>query len=243
MLRFIDSQTKGTTVANADTIGAALKTAAEIIAAVTTVVGAAGGLQKAVQPVMESNEGKAAVAKGKQAVGGILQKAATAKGAVGEIAGKAASAKSSYDDARAAKKEEKELAKQLKKAKQIILESASQSITYKDFSKQREEDGAAAIALARGLYGGSGCFVIATYTALDFDKDLTDYLNIYVGQGENLGEAIERACSREGDPDVYADVKYKQNVRIYSYPCVPNELDEKYAALQGIFYTQTSKAE
>lgn len=224
-------------------VGAGLKTAAQIIGAVTTVVGAAGDLQEIVQTVMESDEGKAAVAKGKQAVNDILQKAATAKGAVGGIAGKAANAKSSFDDARAAKKEEKELAKQLKKAKQIVLESASQSVTYKDFSKRREEDGAAAIALARGLYGGAGCFVIATYAALDFDKDLTDYLNIYVGQGENLGEAIEHACSREGDPDVYADVKYKQNVRIYSYPCVSNELDEKYAALQGIFYSQTSKTE
>lgn len=224
-------------------VGAGLKTAAQIIGAVTTVVGAAGDLQEIVQPVMESDEGKAAVAKGKQAVNDILQKAATAKGAVGGIAGKAANAKSSFDGARAAKKEEKELAKQLKKAKQIVLESASQSVTYKDFSKRREEDGAAAIALARGLYGGAGCFVIATYAALDFDKDLTDYLNIYVGQGENLGEAIEHACSREGDPDVYADVKYKQNVRIYSYPCVSNELDEKYAALQGIFYSQTSKTE
>lgn len=224
-------------------VGAGLKTAAQIIGAVTTVVGAAGDLQEIVQPVMESDEGKAAVAKGKQAVNDILQKAATAKGAVGGIAGKAANAKSSFDDARAARKEEKELAKQLKKAKQIVLESASQSVTYKDFSKRREEDGAAAIALARGLYGGAGCFVIATYAALDFDKDLTDYLNIYVGQGENLGEAIEHACSREGDPDVYADVKYKQNVRIYSYPCVSNELDEKYAALQGIFYSQTSKTE
>lgn len=224
-------------------VGAGLKTAAQIIGAVTTVVGAAGDLQEIVQPVMESDEGKAAVAKGKQAVNDILQKAATAKGAVGGIAGKAANAKSSFDDARAAKKEEKELAKQLKKAKQIVLESASQSVKYKDFSKRREEDGAAAIALARGLYGGAGCFVIATYAALDFDKNLTDYLNIYVGQGENLGEAIEHACSREGDPDVYADVKYKQNVRIYSYPCVSNELDEKYAALQGIFYSQTSKTE
>ena len=224
-------------------VGAGLKTAAQIIGAVTTVVGAAGDLQEIVQPVMESDEGKAAVAKGKQAVNDILQKAATAKGAVGGIAGKAANAKSSFDDARAAKKEEKELAKQLKKAKKIVLERASQSVTYKDFSKRREEDGAAAIALARGLYGGAGCFVIATYAALDFDKDLTDYLNIYVGQGENLGEAIEHACSREGDPDVYADVKYKQNVRIYSYPCVSNELDEKYAALQGIFYSQTSKTE
>lgn len=220
-----------------------LKTAAQIITAVTTIVGAAGGLQEAVQPVMDSEEGKAAVEKGKRAVSEILQKAATAKDTVSEIASKAASAKNSYEDARIAKREEKAFAKQLKEARQIVLQSASQSISHKDFIKHRKENGVAAVALAAGLYGGAGCFIIATYAALDFDKDLTDYLNIYVGQGENLGEAIERACSREGDPDVYADVKYKQNVRIYSYPCVPNELDEKYAALQGIFYTQTSKAE
>lgn len=222
-------------MANIAGIGKALKTTAEIIGAVTTVVGAAGSLQEAVQPAMDSDDTKAALAKGKKAFDGLLQKAAGAKESVGAIASKAASAKETFDDVQQAKKEKKELAKQLKQARQVVLESASQSVTYKEFARHRGTAGAAATALTAGLYSGAGCFVFATYSALDFDNDLTDYSYAYVGKGAVLGEAIEHASSRGGDPDVYADVKYKQNVHVYSYACAPTELEDKYNALCALF--------
>lgn len=198
-----------------------IKTTAQIVAAVTTVIGSAGALKEAVQPVLDSDEGQAAIDKSKDTVVGLKQKAVAAM--------------DKHGLARAAKKEAKELAKQLKSARQVILEGASQTTTYKDFLKDRERTDASSMAIAAGLYNGPGCFVIATYRGLDFDKDLTDYLYVYVGKGEVLGQSIENACSRSGDPDLYADTKYKQNVWVYAFPCVGDEIAETYEALTALF--------
>lgn len=216
-------------------IGKSLKTTAEVIGVVTTIVGNAENLQKTIQPALESDDAKAAVEKGKKAFDGLIKKASAAKGSAGVLAGKAADVKDSLVEARKAKKEEKELAKQLKDARQFVLESASQKIAYKDYLRFRNAEGAAADAVSAGLYGGAGCYVFATYGTFDFDKDLTDYLYIHIGKGEKLGDAIGRASSRDGDPDVYADVKYKQNVHVYAYPCTVSELDSKFEALQSLF--------
>lgn len=208
---------------------AGIKTAAQIIGAVSTVVGAAGGLKETVQPALESEGAQAAVSK--------------AKGALGGIAHKATSAKDSVTESLKSKKEEKNLAKQLKEARQTVLESASQTFTYKEYVKTVSKTGLAAAALSTGLFASPGCFAIATYSSLDFDKDLTDYSYIYVGSGSVLGEAVESACSRDGDPDVYADVKYKQNVHIYLYPCLETEMPAKLEALQQLFSALGSDAD
>lgn len=212
---------------NIAAIGKGLKTTAEIVAAVTTVIGSAGALKEAVQPIIDSDEGQVAIDKSKDTVVGLKQKAAAAVGKRGH--------------ARAAKKEAKELAKQLKSARQVILEGASQTTTYKDFAKNRARTDNSPMAIAAGLYNGSGCFAIATYRGIDFDKDLTDYLYVYVGKGEILGQAIESACSRSGDPDLYADTKYKQNVWIYAFPCVGDEIEKKYEALTALFLESEDK--
>ena len=203
-----------------------IKTAAEIIGAVGTVIGAAGTLKDTVQPALESEEGKAVVEK--------------AKGKVGGIAGKVVGVKDSFVDARKAKKEEKDLAKALKEGQQTVLVSASRSVPVKEYLKLRQENDAAAAIVAAGFYNAPGCFAIATYSKLDFDKDLTDYLGVYVGSGENVGKAIDLACSRFGNADVYADIKYDQNVHLYVYPCTAEELEVKEAALAGLLQAELS---
>ena len=218
-----------------------LKATAEIISTATAVLGAANTLKDTVQPAIDSDEGKAVIGKGKEAVGGLFQKAGETKDVVGGVIGKAADTKAKYADARKAKKEERELAKQLKQARQMVLEGASQRVTYKEFARLKDQEGSGIQALATGLYSGSGWFVITTYSTIDFDKDLTDYLGIYVGKGNPLGKAIEYSCSRDGDPDVYADVKYKQNVQIYFYPCNESEVEEQFKALYDLFYSETDK--
>lgn len=204
-----------------------LKTTAEIITAVTTVLGTADSLKDAADPIL-GEQGKAVVEKTKEktksAFGGLMQMASEAK--------------ENQVNALNAKKEEKELIKELKQARQLVLQNASQVNTAKDYIKARKGVNIAGSALATGLYGGPGCFVVATYSKMDFDKDLTDYTYLFVGKGAVLGEAIDLTISRDGDPDVYADVKYKQNVHIYSYPCAPTEVDEKYEALVDLFGTE-----
>lgn len=216
-------------------LGKGLKTTAQIITAVGTVVGAGIELKGIAQPVIDSDEGKAALEKSKDILQGLKAKTSEAKSSVNGAVGKVATAKAARTQARSVKKEEKELARQLKKARQVVLEGASQVTTYKDLAKRLEQSDGVSAALVAGSYSGSGCFVVTTYSNLDFDNDLTDYLYVYIGKGEVIGEAIMHACSREGDPDLYADTKYKQNVHAYAFPCTIEEMDSKYEALTSLF--------
>lgn len=213
-------------MAGVNTYVKGLKTAAQIIGAATTVVGAAGTLKESVQPVLDSDEGKIAAGK--------------AKGTIAGIADKAISAKDSFLDARKVKKEERDLAKALKEAQQTILVNASRSVPMKDYLKLRGNSEAAVAAVSAGLFDSPGCFAIATYTKFDFDSDLTDYTGVYVGAGVDVGKAIDLACSRAGNPDVYADVKYEQNVHLYVYPCAADELDAKRSALVDLLQAEQS---
>lgn len=219
---------------NPGSISKGLETAAKVIGTTTAVLEAADKLKKSAQcsAVLESDGAKEATQKAKGALGGIVKKVGDVTDTVGNAAAKASEAKDAHNEIKAQKKQERELAKQLKVARQAVLEGASQVVTYKEFSKRQVGSG---IAWVAGPFEGPGCFALATYAALDFDKDLTDYLNIYVGKGLVLKDAITLAASREGDPDVYADVKYKQNVHVYAYPCVEDEIDEKYEALLSLF--------
>ena len=203
-----------------------LKTAAQIIAAATTVVGAVGSLKDSVRPVLDSEEGKEVADK--------------AKGAIAGIADKAASARDSFFDSRRAKKEERDLARALKQAQQTVLVNASRSVPVKEYFKLRDGGREAAAVVSSGLFDSPGCFAIATYSKFDFDNDLTDYTGVYVGAGANVGEAIDLACSRSGNPDVYADVKYEQNVHLYLYPCTLGELENKRSALCDLLQADQS---
>ena len=199
-----------------------LKTVAQIIGAATTVVGAAGTLKDSVQPVLDSEEGKVVAGK--------------TKGAIVGIADKAISAKDSFLDARKVKREERDLAKALKEAQQTVLVNASRSIPMKDYLKLRGNSETAAAVTSAGLFDSPGCFAIATYAKFD----LTDYTGVYVGAGPNVGDAIDLACSRAGNPDVYADVKYEQNVLLYVYPCAADKLDTKKSALEDLLQAEQS---
>lgn len=219
---------------NIAAIGKGLKTTAEVIAAVTAVIGVAGDLKESIRPIVDSEEGQAVAGKANDTLESIKCKAAAAKDSVGDAVRNTASLRAEHEVRRAAAKEEKELAKQLKRARQMVLEGASRKTSFKEFAKERRE-GIQMPALAAGLYSGPGCFVVATYPGFDFDRDLAGYLYAHVGSGEALGDAIELACSRDGDPDLYADVKYKQNVRVFVYPCMGAAMEEKHSALLTLF--------
>lgn len=213
-------------MAGVNTYVKGLKTAAQIIAAATTVVGAAGTLKDSVQPALDSDEGKIAAGKAKDAIAGI--------------ADKAMSAKDSFLVSRKAKRDERDLAKALREAQQTVLANASCSIPMKEYLKLQSSGKTAAAVISSGLFDSPGCFAIATYAKFDFDNDLTDYTGVYVGAGVDVGSAIDFVCSRAGDPDVYADVKYEQNVHLYVYPCAIDELDVKKSALSDLLQAEQS---
>ena len=127
---------------------------------------------------------------------------------------------------------EKELKRAIRDARQSVLENATTDITVADLAKAKQKAGGLGIGPISTL---PGCFVIATYKKLDFDKDLTDYIGLYIGKADHAAEGVDKAMSREGDPDVYADVKYRQNVRVFVYNCMPEELDSLYESLSQTF--------
>lgn len=80
-----------------------------------------------------------------------------------------------------------------------------------------------------------GCYLIAKYQKGDHDKDYSDYLGIYVGSSEHMSDGIVSIPTRLGDPDVYADCKYHQNVMLYVFPCELKDLDERRELLLRSF--------
>ena len=150
--------------------------------------------------------------------------------AVVGVADKVVSAKDKAFDESARKKAAKQLRKAVKELRQTVLENATTKITVADMLKAKAETGGFG-----PINSMPGCFVIATYKKLDFDKDLTDYIGLYIGKADHAAEGVDKAMSREGDPDVYADVKYRQNVRVFVYNCMPEELDSLYESLSQTF--------
>ena len=209
----------------------------EIIVAAGEIVGAVSALASAAGPALDSVDKEAVAEAMKKAADAASETAGKAKDAlgdaaktVGDVVERASNATNKMLDDAARKKAEKALQKAVKEVRQSILENATTTITAADLAKAKEKPGALG-----PINSMPGCFVIATYKKFDFDKDLTDYINIYVGKAENASDGVNLAISRDGDPDVYADVKYNQNVHIYVYNCLPEDLEEQYASLVETF--------
>ena len=86
-----------------------------------------------------------------------------------------------------------------------------------------------------GVLDLPGCFAMARYGKIELIKDPTSYTGIYVGKDACVGEGIARTIAPTGNADVYADIKYKQNVWVYVFTCPTDKLDEKYDALVQLF--------
>ena len=131
--------------------------------------------------------------------------------------------------------ERRKLAQEMLKAvhdsKQKILEGANLKLPITKLVKQLSSDNPADRVASMGILDASGCFAIARYGKIEIGKDLAGYSGIYVGKAECVGDGIAKAISPNGNADVYADIKYKQNVYVYVFSCVPDKLDEKFEAL------------
>lgn len=192
-----------------------------IIECAGAVVAAASFLAEQAQPLVENID-----------LGEALNAPKEAANKVAGFFGKLGDAKDDFIGGLAEAKSEKDLRKAIKEARQVVLENANASITISDLLKAQEKSDGLDVGPISTM---PGCFVIATYRKLDFDKDLTDYIGLYYGKADNVSEAIAKAISREGDPDVYADVKYKQNVHVYVYYSLPDEMDALYESLSQTF--------
>ncbi len=207
------------------------------------VVTAAKALIEEAKPILDEVDTDALAAKvrtgAKSAAEGAGKAGNAVKNAAGDAAGTVSTALSKLGDAKDGimrdlyeAKSEKELRRAIKEARQSVLENATIKTTVSDLQKAAEKT---AGAMVGPLNDVPGCFVIATYRKLDFDNDLTDYTGIFVGKADDVSDGVFSAISRAGDPDVYADVKFKQNVHVYVYNCRAEDLDERFDSLLQTF--------
>lgn len=146
---------------------------------------------------------------------------------VGAAVGALGGAVKAFQDSR----EAAEARKKINAARQSIFESASTAMPLHKFVCQQEK---AADAAFNG-FDMPGCYLIAMYQKGDHDKNYSDYLGIYVGSSEHMSEDIVSTPTRLGDPDVYADYKYHQNVMLFVFPCELKDLDERCELLLRSF--------
>lgn len=213
---------------------------ADMIKGAGAVLGAAVALADQAEPLIKDLDVVAVADKAKVAAGAAKGKVDGVVEAVAAVVGKADANRDALLESIKNIKSEKELAKIIKKTKQVTLESAPVKLTIAEFVKKTGDVAESPGVAAVNPFGYCGYYAIATYKKLDFDKDFTDYVGVFVGRGTDVGQGILRDISRKGNPDVYADVKYRQNVHVYIYNCQPEELESKYESLCAVLQVQES---
>ena len=228
-------------MANAGMLAALAKAAAKngknvvkIMEAAGAVVAAANLLAEQAKPMLNVIDTDDMVDRLKDGANGVARGAEDAISKAGAFLAKVGESKDDLIESIASARGERELKRAIKEARQSVLENATVSISAAELLKKTAEAGIGPINTM------PGCFVIATYKKLDFDNDLTDYISIFYDRADNVAEGVNKAISREGDADVYADVKYKQNVQLYIYNCLPEELDSLHDSIKKTFFDSTA---
>lgn len=198
-------------VAAADVIDGTKQLGVDVDAVGGAVKGAADGAANGVRTVAD----------------GIGMGLGVAADGVGAAVGALGGAVKAFQDSR----EAAEARKKINSARQSIFESASTVMPLHKFVCQQEK---AADAAFNG-FDMPGCYLIARYQKGDHDKNYSDYLGIYVGSSEHMSDGIVSTPTRLGDPDVYADYKYHQNVILFVFPCELKDLDERCELLLRSF--------
>ena len=192
-----------------------------------------GGFGKA-RETLKGAAGKAAGVAGKAA--GV---AGMAAGAAGSVAHGAAE---KVKDAAASREEEKAR----REARRVVLEGAGVRLTPEKFFENWNQhafvaqsgasaaEGVATLdpashpqasAAVSGYLAYPGCYVVLTFGRGVKQDDYGKFRDVFVGASANMGAAIRADFVGLGDPDVYADVKYKQDVRVLVFPCAEENID------------------
>lgn len=212
-----------------ETVINAMDLAAQVLTKAFVVIDGAKQLGVNVDAVGGAVKGAAdGAANGARVVAdGIGKGFGVAAGGVGAAVGALGGAAKAFQDSR----EAAEARKKINAARQSIFESASTAMPLHKFVCQQEK---AADAAFNG-FDMPSCYLIARYQKGDHDKNYSDYLGIYVGSSEHMSEDIVSTPTRLGDPDVYADYKYHQNVMLFVFPCELKDLDERRELLLRSF--------
>ena len=192
---------------NPEALEQVTKAADSAAKAVSAGVRAAGTAAEAVAPVARraASAGSAAVdAAGKVATGAVEKGGHVADAAAGAVK---------------SKRELRDQRKALLEARRQILASASASFSAEQFLTDWKKAQEANLLLP---LKSAGYFVLAVYKGKPGKNDWSKYLEVYVGRSLDMGASVYGHLTGDGNPDVYADVKYGKYVHVFAYP----EFDE-----------------
>ena len=153
-----------------------------------------------------------------------------AKEAVEKIATAATDAASKVTTPLAEGIESMKADKARKEARGRIIHHAFGTLSTEKFLADLEAHDAISGGKGEGYLGNSGCFIFLTL-GKGHKKELADYKDVYVESAANMGKAIKDQLDGRGNIDVYADVKYDQNVNILIYPCEESGMEQMKEAL------------
>lgn len=104
------------------------------------------------------------------------------------------------------------------------MDYAFGTLSVKNFMKNYEEHAKLSGESGDEYINQSGCYIFLVLGKKP-GAQLYDYRAVYVGASTNLGKSIKDEIEGRGNIDVYADVKYDQNVHVLFYPCAEDELE------------------
>lgn len=113
-----------------------------------------------------------------------------------------------------------------KKARRVLLDGAGIRLSVAQFLENRAAHGKLGHGVGKEYLAYSGCYAIATYKSAVKNDDYSSFRDIYIGKSTDMGSGILADITGRGNADVYADVKYKQHVYVFLYPCEADRLDE-----------------
>lgn len=152
--------------------------------------------------------------------------AGAAKGAAGALGGAVGSVRNAAKDAAEVRAQEK--AREL--ARKTLLDGAGIRMSAARFQENWNAQSKAPGG-HEGYLAYSGCYVVITCDSAVRKDDYSRYRELFVGKSENIGASIHDDFVGRGNPDVYADVKYKQHVYVLLYPCEKDKIDQLEASL------------
>lgn len=212
------------------------------------VVKAAETMAPLVQKVVESDAVRSAATTAADTAGKVAQAAsdaakattAAASAAASNVSVKAGNVKQAATDAVKKRSDKQRQHTEEKARRRALLRAASVHMSAKELLSRIEDAKDNGVWSLSGGYRTAGCFAVATYKAAKSRMHATAYDGVFVGCGADLGRAVLKELTGLGNPDVYADFKYKRDVQVFLFPCALEDMEEKAAHLSEVLGADAS---
>jgi len=199
---------------------------------ITKLLNSADKFATAVTPLVAAFGNKAieAVAKyGPKAAEAAASAAKTVGSSAVKAGGAVADTAARLSDETKRVRDERKQSRIIRKAREDAVKSCIFSASAKEFKESYVADRSVGIT-NKGYMSLPGCFAIILLPNTK-TRDYSKFVEVYVGSGLFIGDAVFEQLVGNGNADVYADVKYNQAVHILLYPCDEDQIEIVKASL------------